>query len=184
MTCFRILVTRSMETQWQIQGRGPGGSAPHLDQTEARRAENCFWRPDPPYLRGRITDQPPPPYLKVWIRHGTGNIALLIFVMFPPCGNMLTVSTFPCTRHVSVPLCFRTGNERSSFRHISIITFPFFLLLSLFMVWHLILLSGAPARAKRARSAAPWVRKFGKPSIPENFVMTWSTPARPYTHFM
>ena len=27
-------------------------------------------------------------------------------------------------------------------------------------------------RAKRARSGAPWVRKFGKPSIPENLVMT------------
>ena len=32
--------------------------------------------------------------------------------------------------------------------------------------------SGAPARAKRARSGAPWVRKFGKLSIPENLVMT------------
>ena len=32
--------------------------------------------------------------------------------------------------------------------------------------------SGAPARAKRARSGAPWVSKFGKPSIPENLVMT------------
>ena len=32
--------------------------------------------------------------------------------------------------------------------------------------------SGAPARAKRARSGAPWVRNFGKLSIPENLVMT------------
>ena len=32
--------------------------------------------------------------------------------------------------------------------------------------------SGAPARAKRARSGAPWVRKFGKLFIPENLVMT------------
>ena len=32
--------------------------------------------------------------------------------------------------------------------------------------------SGAPACAKRACSGAPWVRKFGKPSIPENLVMT------------
>ena len=32
--------------------------------------------------------------------------------------------------------------------------------------------SGAPARAKRARSGAPSVRKFGKLSIPENLVMT------------
>ena len=28
------------------------------------------------------------------------------------------------------------------------------------------------ARAKRARSGAPWVRKFGKLSIRENLVMT------------
>ena len=34
------------------------------------------------------------------------------------------------------------------------------------------IISGAPARAKRARSGAPWVRKFGKASIPENLVMT------------
>ena len=32
--------------------------------------------------------------------------------------------------------------------------------------------SGAPARAKRARSGAPWVRKFGKLSIREDLVMT------------
>ena len=28
------------------------------------------------------------------------------------------------------------------------------------------------AELPRARSGAPWVRKFGKPSIPENLVMT------------
>ena len=38
--------------------------------------------------------------------------------------------------------------------------------------------SGAPARAKRARSRAPWVRKFGKLSFPENLVMTQRTPVR------
>ena len=38
--------------------------------------------------------------------------------------------------------------------------------------FHIIINSGAPARAKRARSGAPWVRKFGKLSIPENLVMT------------
>ena len=27
-------------------------------------------------------------------------------------------------------------------------------------------------RARRARSGAPWVRKFGKLSIPENLIMT------------
>ena len=41
--------------------------------------------------------------------------------------------------------------------------------------------SGAPARAQRARSGAPWVRKFGKPSIPENLVMTQRTPVRTHT---
>ena len=40
------------------------------------------------------------------------------------------------------------------------------------------LLSGAPARPKRARSGAPWVRKFGKLSIPENLVMTQRTSVR------
>ena len=46
--------------------------------------------------------------------------------------------------------------------------------------WHLVIAatsynendSGAPARAKRAPSGEPWVRKFGKLSIPENMVMT------------
>ena len=32
--------------------------------------------------------------------------------------------------------------------------------------------NGAVARAKRARSGPPWVRKFGKPSNRENLVMT------------
>ena len=48
--------------------------------------------------------------------------------------------------------------------------------------------SGSLACAKRARSGAPWVRKFGKLSNRENLVMTQRTPARPpahpYTHFM
>ena len=38
-----------------------------LDQTKARRAEKKFWRPGPP-LSQRLGD-PPPPDLKVWIRH-------------------------------------------------------------------------------------------------------------------
>ena len=33
-------------------------------------------------------------------------------------------------------------------------------------------ISGALARASRARSGTPWVRKFGKLSIRENLVMT------------
>ena len=47
--------------------------------------------------------------------------------------------------------------------------------------------SGALARAKRARSGAPWVRKFGKLSFRENFyydVAYARPPAHPYTHIM
>ena len=55
---FPYLVN-SMETQWRIQGRGPGGPPPlFLDQTEARRAENCFWRPPPPLSKG-LDDRTP-----------------------------------------------------------------------------------------------------------------------------
>ena len=44
--------------QWQIQGRGPRGSPPlFLDQTEAQRAENNFFRP-PPYLGVWMTAPP------------------------------------------------------------------------------------------------------------------------------
>ena len=39
-----------------------------LDQTKARRAEKKFWRPGLP-LSQRLGDPPPPPDLKVWIRH-------------------------------------------------------------------------------------------------------------------
>ena len=55
----RCYIQLDLNYQWRIQGSGPGDPAPplFLDQTEARRAENSFWRP------------PPPPYLKIWIRH-------------------------------------------------------------------------------------------------------------------
>ena len=41
-------------------GEGPGGPGPlfFLDQTEPQRAKKCF-----------LGDCPPPPDLKVWIRH-------------------------------------------------------------------------------------------------------------------
>ena len=41
-------------------------------------------------------------------------------------------------------------------------------------------ISGALVRAKRA-SGAPWVRKFGKLSIREDWVMTSAYSVRPYT---
>ena len=59
--------------QWRIQRRGPGGSrvTHYLDQTETRRAEKNFLETCTPlYLRVWMTQPPPPPpYLKVWIRH-------------------------------------------------------------------------------------------------------------------
>ena len=74
-------------------GEGPGGPCPplFLDQTETRRAEKYFFGDRPPslnfirLLRVVITtygpplsqgldDRPPPPYLKVWIRHCVVNL--------------------------------------------------------------------------------------------------------------
>ena len=48
--------------------RGPAPAPLHLDQNEARRAEEKNWSPGPPLSQG-LDDRPPPPYLKVWIRH-------------------------------------------------------------------------------------------------------------------
>ena len=123
-------------------GEGPGGPAPLISWLNwGSKGRKLFLDPPPPRLYLRVWMTAPSPYLKVWIRHGTGNIALLISVMFPPCRDMLIYVSMYATRFRSVMLSFRTGNERSSFRHISVITFPFFLLLSLFMVWHLIFLT-------------------------------------------
>ena len=57
--------------QWGIQGRGPGdpGLPLFLDQTETRRAEKNFFGDRPPLSKGLDDLTPPPPYLKVWIRH-------------------------------------------------------------------------------------------------------------------
>jgi len=45
-----------------------------LGQTEARRAKNFFFlRPGPPLSQG-LDDPPPPPGLKVWIRHCAGTM--------------------------------------------------------------------------------------------------------------
>ena len=40
-----------------------------LDQTEARWAEKIFFETALPRLSQGLDDRPPPPYLKVWIRH-------------------------------------------------------------------------------------------------------------------
>ena len=70
------------------RGGARGGPGPplFLDQTEARRAENFFWRPPPlPRLCLRVwmTVPPLPPYLKVWIRHCAASYdnSCLIFVV-------------------------------------------------------------------------------------------------------
>ena len=51
-------------------GEGPRGLGPplFLDENEARRADNSFFEAGPPLSQG-LDDRPPPPYLKVWIRH-------------------------------------------------------------------------------------------------------------------
>ena len=51
-------------------GEGPEGHGPplFLDQNEAPGAENKFFEAGPPLSQG-LDDRPPPPYLKVWIRH-------------------------------------------------------------------------------------------------------------------
>ena len=56
-------------------------------------------------------------------------------------------------------------------------------LYSFLLIIIIIIISGALACAKRARSGAPWVRKFGKLSIREKFGYDVES-AHPYTHFM
>ena len=86
-----------METQWRIQGKDPGGPPPlFLDQTEARRAENCLGRPDAPLSKG--LDDRPPPYLKVWIRHGTGKHSVALYVL-----HVSALWKHAYLRHVSGP---------------------------------------------------------------------------------
>ena len=54
-------------------GEGPGGPAPlFLDQAEAQGPKKNFLRAGPLLSRG-LDDPPPPPYLKVWIRHCLRN---------------------------------------------------------------------------------------------------------------
>ena len=68
--------------------------------------------------------------------------------------------------------------QKACIYHIIILILPFFTkkiiilrITSLNFIRLLrVVISGAPARF--ARSGAPWVRKFGKLSIPENLVMT------------
>ena len=57
--------------QWWIQGRGTGDPRPHLilRSAEARRAEKSFYGDLPPLPLSKGLDDPPPPYLKVWIRY-------------------------------------------------------------------------------------------------------------------
>ena len=54
-------------------GKGPGGArSPPLIfffQNEARRAEKIYFGDRRPPLSQGLDDQPPPPYLMVWIRH-------------------------------------------------------------------------------------------------------------------
>ena len=58
--------------QWRNQGRDPGGPGHplFLDQTrDPKGQKNFFWRPPPLPSKGLDDLNPPPSYLKVWIRH-------------------------------------------------------------------------------------------------------------------
>ena len=59
----RVLSLVYNNPQWRIQGRDPEGPGHplFLDQTEARRAEKIFLRPEPPPLSQGRDDRPPPP---------------------------------------------------------------------------------------------------------------------------
>ena len=64
-------------------GEGPGGPAPLISRLNwGSKGRKLFLEDPPPPLYLRVCMTAPSPYLKVWIRHGTGNIALLISVMF------------------------------------------------------------------------------------------------------
>ena len=89
-------VVNSMETQWRIQGKDPGGPPPLIFRPNWGSKGRKLFR-----------ETGPPPYLRVWMtaphlisRSGSGmaqgNIALLYMsFMFPPCGNMLISVMFP-----------------------------------------------------------------------------------------
>ena len=54
--------------------------------------------------------------------------------LYPPCGNMVIYFSVSSTR---LPLCFLNRNERSCFRHVSFIIFPFLLVSVMFLLTYL-----------------------------------------------
>ena len=92
------------------------------------------------------------------------HLHLLISIVFPPPPPPPPphFCCFPSSSSSTSSSCLLFSLQVWSFR-------PDFGLLLLLLVF-----SGAPVSAKRARSGAPWVRKFG-------YDVAY---ARPYTHFM
>ena len=81
--CYLSFQRKYIVIQWRIQGRSPGGQPPlFLDQTEALRAENCFffWRPSPPSSMC-LDDQPPPPPSPSISRSGSGTVSDIAYIV-------------------------------------------------------------------------------------------------------
>ena len=70
--CKQLLLLKTRQDQWQIQGRGP----PPLIFRPNWGLKKILCETTPPYVRVLMTR--PPPYLKVWIRHWGYKLLLLI----------------------------------------------------------------------------------------------------------
>ena len=113
---------------------------------------------------------PPPLYFLTHPLHLGPLLHLGSFITFKASKCLNFVPS--CAKFVSMFASFVTFPVFPSFYscHLySFVTCHFVLYLATVIVIHF---SGALKHAKRVRSGAPWVRKFGKVSIRENLVIT------------
>ena len=75
-----VLKSMACKSKWRIQGRGPGGPAPpyFLRKMRPEGRKNFFLETGspPPLYQGLDDRPPPPPYLKIRIRHESVMSAL------------------------------------------------------------------------------------------------------------